>query len=52
MINVELMTKLYHIVAHNLNEGRKVRNGKKKGKTPKEPEVLKVGDNVLVRDHT
>ena len=52
MINVGLMTKLYHIVAHNLNEARKARDGNKKGKTPKEPEVLKVGDNVLVRDHT
>ena len=52
MINVGLMTKLYHIVAHNLNEARKARDGNKKGKTPKEPEELKVGDNVLVRDHT
>ena len=24
----------------------------KKGTTPKEPDVLKIGDNVLVRDHT
>ena len=45
MIYMELMTKLYHIVAHNLNEARK-------GKTSKEPEKLKIGDNVLVRDHT
>ena len=52
MINVGLMTKLYHIVAHNLNEARKARDGNKKGKTPKEPEELKVGDNILVRDHT
>ena len=52
MINVGLMTKLYHIVAHNLNEARKARDGNKKGKTPKEPEELKVGDNVLIRDHT
>ena len=52
MINVGLMTKLYHIVAHNLNEARKARIGNKKGKTPKEPEELKVGDNILVRDHT
>ena len=52
MINVRLMTKLYHIVAHNLNEARKVRDGNKKGKTPKEPEKLKIGDNILVRDHT
>ena len=52
MINIGLMTKLYHVVAHNLNEARKARDGNKKGKTPKEPEELKVGDNVLVRDHT
>ena len=52
MINVGLMTKLYHVVAHNINEARKARDGNKKGKTPKELEELKIGDNVLVRDHT
>ena len=52
MINAGLMTKLYHIVVHNLNEARKARDGNKKGKTPKEPEKLKVGDNILIRDHT
>ena len=52
MINVGLMTKLYNAVAHNLNEARKARDGKKKGTTPKEPERLKTGDNILVRDHT
>ena len=52
MINVGLMTKLYNIVAHNLNEARKARDGKKKGITPKEPEKLKIGDNILIRDHT
>ena len=52
MINTELMTKLYHIVAHNLNEARKVRDGNKKSKTTKEPEKLKIGDNVLIRDDT
>ena len=51
MINVGLMNKLYHIVAHNLNEAMKARDGKKKGKIPREPETLKVGDNILVRDH-
>ena len=29
MINVGLITKLYHIVAHNLNEARKARDGNK-----------------------
>ena len=52
MINIELMTKLYHVVVHNLNEVRKARDGNKKHKTPKEPEKLKIGDNVLIRDHT
>ena len=52
MINVGLMTKLYNVVAHNLNEARKARDGKKKGTTPKEPERLTIGDNILIRDHT
>ena len=51
MINMGLMTKLYYVVAHNLNEARKARDGKKKGITPKELERLKIGDNILVRDH-
>ena len=49
MINVGLMTKLYNVVAHNLNEARKARDGKKKGITPKEPERLKIGDNILCK---
>ena len=52
MINVGLMTKLYNVVAHNLNEARKARDGRKKGITPKEPKRLKRGDNILIRDHT
>ena len=52
MINVGLFTKLYHIVAHNLNKARKARDGNKKGKTPNEPQKLKVGDNILITDHT
>ena len=52
MINVGLMTKLYHVVAHNLNEARKARDGNKKSTRPKEPAVLHIGDNVLIRDHT
>ena len=52
MINVGLMTKLYNVVAHNLNETRKARDGNKKGITPKEPKKLKIGDNILIRDHT
>ena len=52
MINLELMMKLYMVVAHNLNEARKARDRNRKGRTTKEPEKLKIGDNVLVRDHT
>ena len=52
MINIELMSKLYLVIPHNLNEARKVRDGKKKEKNPKDLEKLKIGENVLVRDHT
>ena len=52
MINLERMTKLYMVVAHNLNEARKARDGNKKCRTAKEVEKLKIGDNVLVRDYT
>ena len=52
MINMGLMTKRYNVVPHNLNEARKARDGKKKGTRPKEPERLKIGDNILIRDHT
>ena len=37
IINIGLMTKLYHVVAHNLNEARKARDGNKKNTKPKEP---------------
>ena len=33
MINIELMSKLYLVVAHNLNEARKARNGNKSRKS-------------------
>ena len=51
MINIDLMNKLYMVVAHNLNQARKARDGNRKNRTVKEPEKL-TGDNVLVRDHT
>ena len=35
MINIELMTKLYNVVVHNLNEARKARDGKQEHKTQK-----------------
>ena len=52
MINIELMSKLYLVIAHNLNKARKARDGKEKEKNTKDLEKLKVGDNVLIRDHT
>ena len=52
MINIELVSKLYLVVVHNLNEARKARDGNKQKKNTRNPEQLKVGDNVLVRDHT
>ena len=52
MINVGLMKKLYNVVAHNLNEARKARDRNRKRITPKEPKELKIGDNILIRDHT
>ena len=35
MINIELMSKLYLVVAHNLNETRKARDRTRKRKTQK-----------------
>ena len=52
MINIELMTKLYLVVAHNLNEARKARDRNNPRKVTREVDILRIGDNVLVRDHT
>ena len=52
MISMELMTKLYMVVVHNLNQARKARDGDKKGRMTIEQGKLKIGDNILVRDHT
>ena len=52
MINIKLISKLHLVVAHSLNKARKASDGNKKQKTLKMPEQLKVGDNILVRDHT
>ena len=41
MINLELMTKLYLVAAHNLNEARKARDGNKKKKNTTTPKKLK-----------
>ena len=52
MINLELMNKLYLVVAHNLHEARKARDRNSPRNTPREVDILRMGDNVLVRDHT
>ena len=39
MINVELMTKLYNVVAHNLNKARKARDGEKRDNTKRTQET-------------
>ena len=41
MINIELMSKLYLVVAHNLNEARKARDGNKKKKNHNKPGKIK-----------
>ena len=52
MINLELMNKLYLIVAHNLHEARRARDKNCSRNIPREVDILRLGDNVLVRDHT
>ena len=42
MINIELMSKLYLVVVHNLNEARKARDRNKKKKNTANPEQLKI----------
>ena len=53
LLNIELMRKLYHVIAYNLAKSRATQDG---NKYPKEhyhprPKVLEPGKNVLVRDH-
>ena len=52
MINLELMNKLYLVVAHNLHEARKARDKNCSRNVSRECDILRLGDNVLVRDHT
>ena len=52
MINLELMSKLYLVVAHNLHEARKARDKNCPRNITREVDILRLGDNVLVRDHT
>ena len=51
-INLELMNKLYLVIAHNLHEVRKARDKNTTRNIPREADILRLGDNVLVRDYT
>ena len=46
------MNKLYLVVAHNLHEARKARDKNCSRNISRECDILRLGDNVLVRDHT
>ena len=53
LLNIELMRKLFHIVAYNLAKSRATQDGNKYAKEhyhPR-PKVLEPGKKVLVRDH-
>ena len=53
LLNIELMRKLYHVIAFNLAKSRATEDGNKYSKEhyhPR-PKILKPGKNVLVRDH-
>ena len=53
LLNIELMRKLYHIIAYNLAKSRAAQDGNKYAKEhyhPR-PKVLEPGKNILVRDH-
>ena len=53
LLNIELMRKLYHIIAYNLAKLRIAHNGNKYAKAQyhPRPKILESGKNVLVRDH-
>ena len=48
-LNVKLMKKLYHVVAYNLVKSRATSDGNQKDC---KPPYIKVGMNILKRDHT
>ena len=53
LLNIELMRKLYRIIAYNLANSRAAQDGNKYAKEhfhPR-PKVLEPGKNILVRDH-
>ena len=53
LLNIELMRKLYHVIAFNLAKSRATQDGNKYTKEHKHPrpKVLEPGKNILVRDH-
>ena len=52
-LKIEVMRKLYHIIAYNLAKSRAARDGNKCDEENKpEEEQFEPGTNVLVRDHT
>ena len=53
LLNIELMRKLYYVIAYNLAKSRAAQDGNNYAKEhyhPR-PKVLEPGKNVLVRDH-
>ena len=52
ILDIELMKKLFHVVAFNLDKARRARDNSKPRNPNSTPETLKPGDNILVRDHT
>ena len=53
LLNIELMRKLYHVIAYNLGKSRTAQDGNKYAKEHYHPrtKILEPGKNVLVRDH-
>ena len=52
-LKIEVMRKLYHVIAYNLAKSRAARDGNKHDEENKpEEEQFEPGTNVLVRDHT
>ena len=53
LLNIELMRKIYHVIAFNLAKSRAAQDGNKYSKKHyhRRPKVLEPGKNVLVIDH-
>ena len=53
LLNIELMRKLYHVIAYNLAKSRATQDGNKYAKEDyhPRPKILEPGKNILVRDH-